>query len=341
MDSSLSPLTRHGATILGGVAGPELMRDEAAFFREADPFGFILFARNVANPDQLRALTSDLREAVGRDAPVFVDQEGGRVQRLRPPHWTDFAAPLTRAAQGPRATWLHYRLLGAELRAVGIDANCAPTLDRLCDATHPFLRDRCFGSDPEAIAMHGRACADALLASGVLPVMKHLPGHGRATADSHHDLPVIDASPAELAPDLAPFRALADLPIAMTAHLRIPAIDPDAPITLSPAGIAFIRDVIGFTGLLTTDDITMEALPGSHAERAVAAIAAGCDVVMHCNGTIAQMEPVVAAAGRLAEAAAVRAGAALRLRHVPEPVVLDALRAELASLDAAAEAATG
>lgn len=329
-DTPALPST-HGATILGGIAGLVLTRDEAAFFRAADPFGFILFARNAGDPDQLRALTAALRETVGRDAPIFVDQEGGRVQRLRAPHWTDFPAPLHRAAQGPEATRAQYRLLGAELRAVGIDANCAPTLDRLCDQTHPFLRDRCFGGDADTIAAHGRACAEGLLASGVLPVMKHLPGHGRAGADSHHHLPVIAGDLDDLAADIAPFRALADLPIAMTAHLLVPAIDPDAPITLSPAGIAFIRDVIGFGGLLTTDDITMEALPGSHAARAAAAVAAGCDVVMHCNGSIAQMEGVVTAAGLLTAAARTRADAALRWRHAPDTEDIAVLRAELAA----------
>lgn len=325
------------ATILGGIAGLALTADEAAFFRDADPFGFILFGRNISDPAQVTALTASLRDAVGRDAPVFVDQEGGRVQRLRRPYWTDWSPPLTHAAHGPEATRLRYRLLGAELRAVGIDADCAPTLDLLCDATHPFLRDRCFGSDPEAVAAHGRACAEGLLAAGVLPVIKHLPGHGRATVDSHHDLPTVTATLDDLdATDFAPFRALNDLPIAMTAHLRFTAIDPDRPATLSPAAIRLIRERIGFDGLLTTDDITMQALPGNHAERAAAAIAAGCDVVMHCNGDIAQMAPVVTAAGRLTPAAAARADRALGFRRAPQAADLAALRAELAAREAAA-----
>lgn len=324
------------ATILGGIAGLRLTADEAAFFREADPFGFILFGRNIADPAQVAALTASLRDAVGRDAPVFVDQEGGRVQRLRSPHWTDWTPPLTHAAHGPQATRLRYRLLGAELRAVGIDADCAPTLDLLCDATHPFLRDRCFGSAPATVIAHGRACAEGLLAAGVLPVIKHLPGHGRASADSHHDLPTVTAPLEELeATDFAPFRALADLPVAMTAHLRFTAIDPERPATLSPAAIRLIRERIGFQGLLTSDDITMQALPGSYAERAAAAIAAGCDLVMHCNGDIAQMAPVVAAAGRLTPAGAARARRALACRRPPEVADLAALRAELAALEAA------
>ncbi|MRX50807.1 beta-hexosaminidase [Paracoccus sp. S-4012] len=324
-----------GATILGGIAGPVLTPDERAFFREADPWGFILFGRNVADPDQLRRLTAGLREAVGRDAVVMVDQEGGRVQRLRGPHWTDWTPPLTAAAAGPRATFLRYRLIGAELAAVGIDGNCAPTLDLRGETTHPFLRDRCFGSDVASVAAHGRACAEGLLASGVLPVMKHMPGHGRANADTHLNLPVVEAALQELeATDFAPFRALANLPIGMTAHIVFTALDPVRPATQSPAAIRAIRERIGFDGLLTTDDITMEALPGTHAERAAAAIAAGCDVVMHCNGDIAAMAPVAEAAGRLTAAAEARAVRALAARHAPEAADLAALRAEYASLTA-------
>lgn len=324
-----------GATILGGIAGLALTADERAFFREADPWGFILFARNIAEPGQVARLTAQLREAVGRDAVVMVDQEGGRVQRLRAPHWTEWPAPLDAAAAGPRATFLRYRLLGAELAAAGIDGNCAPTLDLLCEATHPFLRDRCFGDTVAAVTAHGRACAEGLLAAGVLPVMKHMPGHGRAQADTHHHLPVVDAPLAALeAADFAPFRALADLPLGMTAHIVFTALDPDRPATQSPAAIAAIRGRIGFGGLLTTDDITMEALPGSHAERAAAAIAAGCDLVMHCNGDIAGMAPVVAAAGRLSPAAETRAARALAARRPAAPADLAALRAELDALAA-------
>lgn len=321
------------ATILGGIGGHILSPDERAFFRDADPWGFILFGRNVDSPDQLLRLTGDLRDAVGRDALIMTDQEGGRVQRLRGPHWTDWSAPLTAASAGPRASYLRYRLMGAELAAVGIDGDCAPTLDLLCDETHPFLRDRCFGDDPTVVAAHGRACADGLLAAGVLPCIKHLPGHGRANADTHHDLPVVSADLADLeARDFAPFRALADLPIAMTAHIVFTALDPKRPATASPDVIAAIRERIGFQGLLTSDDITMEALPGTHAQRTAAAIAAGCDVVMHCNGNIAAMTPVVAAAGMLTPQAEARASRALQQRRPADGADLDALRAELFSL---------
>lgn len=324
----------HGATILGGISGLSLTADEAAFFRDADPWGFILFGRNVDHPDQLRRLTGQLREAVGRDAVITVDQEGGRVQRLRAPHWTDWPAPLDQADAGVRAMWLRYHLIGQELRAVGIDSNCAPTLDVAQADTHPFLRNRCLGFDPDRIAELGRAAADGLLASGVLPVVKHMPGHGRAVADSHHDLPVVDANEAELrARDFAPFQALSDLPMGMTAHIRFPALD-DAPATASARMIALIRRDIGFDGLLMTDDITMNALSGTEAERAAASIAAGCDLVLHCNGTIADMAPVVAAAGAMSAEASRRAQAALAMRLAPQPADIAALMAEWRALTA-------
>lgn len=323
-----------GRTILGGIAGHALTADEAAFFREADPWGFILFGRNVDSPDQLRRLTGDLRAAVGRDCVITVDQEGGRVQRLRGPHWTDWPAPRDQARAGLRAMWINHRLIGQELHDMGIDSDCAPTLDVAQPETHGFLADRCLGTDPDQVARLGRAAAEGLLAAGVLPVIKHMPGHGRARADSHHDLPVVDAPLEALeAVDFAPFRALADLPMAMTAHIRMTALD-DAPATASAAVIGLIRDRIGFDGLLMTDDITMNALPGSHADRTRSALAAGCDLVLHCNGDIAQMAPVVAAAGRLEGEAARRADAALRWRRAPEPADLDALRREWAALAA-------
>ena len=313
------------ATILGGIGGLTLTPDESAFFRDADPWGFILFGRNVDAPEQLHRLTAQLREAVGRDCVITIDQEGGRVQRLRAPHWTDWPAPLDQAQAGPQAMWLYYHLIGQELRAVGIDSNCAPTLDVAQDATHPFLRNRCLGTDPDRVAELGRAAADGLLAAGVLPVVKHMPGHGRAQVDSHHGLPVVDASEAELdAVDFAPFRALNDLPMGMTAHIRFPALD-DGPATASRRMIGLIRDRIGFDGLLMTDDITMNALSGTEAERATASIAAGCDLVLHCNGTIAQMAPVVQAAGPMTRDAMRRADAALARRLPPAAADIAAL----------------
>ncbi|RMC32888.1 glycoside hydrolase family 3 N-terminal domain-containing protein [Paracoccus alkanivorans] len=327
------------ATILGGIAGISLTPDERDFFRSADPWGFILFARNVDNPEQLRRLTGDLRDAVGRDAVVTVDQEGGRVQRLRAPHWREWPAPLDQAEAGARAMWLRYRLIGAELHDAGIDSDCAPALDVAQADTHPFLRNRCFGTDPARVAELGRAAADGLLAAGVLPIVKHMPGHGRAVADSHHDLPTVTASEEELnALDFAPFRALKDLPMGMTGHIRFAALD-EAPATASSRMVSIIRERIGFDGLLVTDDIGMNALSGTEPERAAASIAAGCDLVLHCNGDISTMEPVVAAAGAMSPEAQRRADAALAMRQPPRPADLDALMAEYRALVPGAGAA--
>jgi beta-N-acetylhexosaminidase len=322
-----------------GCEGPVLTAREAAFFRAADPFGFILFARNVDHPAQLARLTADLRAAVGREAPVLVDQEGGRVQRLRAPHWREWTPPLDAVTAAPdsataaRIMALRSALIAAELRAVGIDANCAPLGDLALPGTHPFLANRCYGHDPATVAAVARAVADALLAGGVLPVVKHLPGHGRSTVDTHHDLPTVTAPPQALAAtDFAPFRALADLPMAMTAHLVFSAFDPDHPATQSPRMIRLIREEIGFAGLLMTDDLNMQALSGSLAERTRASIAAGCDLALHCKGDLAQMEEVAGACGPMGPATLARARAALAARVDPGPVDIAALEAELSDL---------
>lgn len=328
---------RPSATILG-CQGLTLGRDEAAFFREADPLGFILFARNVETPAQLARLTADLRAAIGRDAPILVDQEGGRVQRLRAPHWREWLPPLDQVQASPpeameRGLWLRYRLIAAELHAVGIDADCAPSVDIACADTHPFLKNRCFGSDQATVVRAARAAAEGLLAGGVLPVIKHMPGHGRAVSDSHMELPTVAAPRAELdAADFAAFKALADLPIGMTAHIRFADIDPDRPATASAAMIELIRDQIGFKGLLLTDDIAMQALSGTIPERARAAVAAGCDVVLHCNGTMDEMAATVDAAGALSAQGLARAATALAWRRDPEPIDTALLEAELEAL---------
>ncbi|SOC09243.1 glycoside hydrolase family 3 N-terminal domain-containing protein [Rhodobacter maris] len=321
-----------GAVILG-VEGLRLGADEAAFLRAADPWGLILFARNVDAPAQLSRLTADLRAALGREAPIFIDQEGGRVQRLRAPQWRDWLPPRDEARlSGARGLWLRARLQAAELRAMGIDANCAPTCDIAGPRTHPFLFNRCLGESVEEVVKNARATADGLLAGGVLPVLKHMPGHGRAEVDSHKNLPVVEASAEDLrASDFAAFAALADLPMGMTAHIRFPAFD-TAPATQSAAMIRLIREEIGFAGLLMTDDIGMEALSGDYAARATASIAAGCDLVLHCNGTRAEFEQTVEAAGRLVPAAQLRAAAALRWRRPPAEVDLARLIAEFETL---------
>lgn len=330
-------MARAGATILG-VEGLVLGADEAAFLREADPFGLILFSRNIDTPEQVRRLTADLRAALGRDAPILIDQEGGRVQRLRAPHWREWLPPVDQMARSrpgtaERSIWIRYRLIAAELHALGLDADCAPTCDIAGPATHPFLMNRCFGTEAATVIPAARACAEGLLAGGVLPVMKHIPGHGRTTVDSHHDLPVASAPAAELAAtDFAPFRALADLPMGMTAHIVVPAYDGGAPATQSPEMIRVIREVIGFGGLLMTDDLGMQALAGSAHDRAARSIAAGCDLALHCNGSRTELAQTVAAAGRLSPEAAIRAEAALARRRPPEPIDEGALMAELDGL---------
>ena len=322
-----------GATILG-CHGSDLSPWERDFFREADPWGFILFARNVDTPARLLALTGALRDAVGRDAPVFVDQEGGRVARLRPPHWRDWPPALDMAAAGgARAMYLRARLIADDLRRVGIDGNCAPLSDIADDATHPFLRNRCYGSGLFDVVAAARATADGLLAGGVLPVVKHMPGHGRAQADSHKDLPVVHAARDDLRRrDFAAFRALSDLPLGMTAHVVFPALDPDMPATLSAAGMGEIRGWIGFAGLVMTDDLSMGALSGGMADRAAAARAAGCDIVLHCNADPVEMAAAVQGAGRMDDAGAARAARALACRGVPDGADLAAYAAELAEL---------
>ncbi|TGD65017.1 glycoside hydrolase family 3 protein [Tabrizicola sp. WMC-M-20] len=318
-----------------GCSGPELTAEEAAFYRDADPFGFILFARNVESPVQLRALTGALRDAVGRDAPVLMDQEGGRVQRLRAPHWRDWAPPLETVAQARdplRAMWVRSRIIAQELRGVGVDANCAPCADVAGDDTHPFLKNRCYGTDPAVVSAISAAVADAHLAGGVLPVIKHLPGHGRATADTHHDLPTVTASRDALtATDFAPFKALNHLPMAMTAHIIFAAYD-DKPATQSAAMIRVIREDIGFQGLLMTDDLNMQALRGSVADRTAAAMAAGCDIALHCKGDMAEMLAVAGACGDQTPAIRARAERALAARHAPDPVDIAALDAEFRAL---------
>ena len=330
-------MTAFGATILD-ADGLRLSPEEKAFFRDADPFGFILFARNIDTPDQVRALVGDLRDAVGREAMVTIDQEGGRVQRLRPPHWRDWPAPLdhvTQAGAGAaRAMYLRYRLIAAELRAIGVDGVCAPMADIAFPETHGFLRNRCYGETPARVAELARAVADGLLAGGVLPVLKHIPGHGRATADSHYDLPRVTAPVTDLiAQDFAPFAALADLPMAMTAHVVYCAID-DAPATLSAPVIGHIRRTMGFDGLLMTDDLRMKALSGPLPERVDAALAAGCDVILHCNAPLDERALVAERAGRMTPAAQARAEAALACRHDPDDIDIAAFEAELSALTA-------
>jgi len=323
------------ATILG-PAGQSVTDWERGFFGDVQPLGFIVFARNIDNPDQLRRLTGDLRDAVGRDAPILIDQEGGRVQRMRSPHWREYLPALDqmeRARDPLRAHWIRNRLIAAELHAVGIDVNCAPLADIAEDATHPFLQNRLYGRDVDTVVKAARVCADAHLAGGVLPVLKHIPGHGRAAIDSHLNLPTVTAKRAELdAWDFAPFAALNDIAMGMSAHIVFADIDPEGPATTSPKMMDVIRKDIGFDGLLMTDDLSMEALSGTVAQRATAAIKAGCDTILHCNGEASEMEAVAEAAGDMSPAAQTRANRALAQRKPPEHIDIPALEAEFEAL---------
>ncbi|MEM7073595.1 MAG: beta-N-acetylhexosaminidase [Pseudomonadota bacterium] len=328
-------LAGRGATILG-VEGFALSREERDFLRAAAPFGFILFARNIESPEQVRSLCASLRDAAGYNAPVLIDQEGGRVQRLRGPVWREWLPPLeqvTRAgARAEEAMYARYRIIAHELCELGIDANCAPCVDLAQRDTHPFLKNRCYADTPSQVVAAGRAVARGLLDGGVLPVVKHVPGHGGALVDSHHDLPRVERDAASLqVNDFAPFKALADLPMAMTAHIVFPALD-SRPATLSQVIVDLIRDELDMDGLLMTDDISMKALSGEIGALSRAARAAGCDVVLHCNGDMREMRAVVEQAGTLEEDALRRAEAALAVRLPPREVDIPALESKLAGM---------
>jgi beta-N-acetylhexosaminidase len=296
-----------------GCAGPDLTADERAFFRDADPLGFILFARNIDTPERARALTEELRSCVARaDAPVLIDQEGGRVARLRPPHWRK--APPARLLgelyardpdKGLLATRLNSHLLAADVASIGCDVDCLPVLDIAFPETHAVIGDRAYAAQPEPVAALGRAAAEGLMAEGVMAVIKHIPGHGRASVDSHHLLPRVTASRADLERmDFLPFRLLADLPWAMTAHVLYEAIDREAALTVSARGVKdVIRGHVGFDGLLLSDDLSMEALGGTLGERAARALAAGCDIALHCNGKTDEMQAVAARTASMTAAA--------------------------------------
>lgn len=304
-----------------GCAGKALTPEEEAFFRDHKPWGFILFARNIGTADEVRTLTAAMRAAVGRpNAPVFIDQEGGRVQRVKAPLAPAYPPAAELGAlyrrdreAGLRATRLMSRLHAFDLKRLGVTADCLPVLDVPVEGANDVIGNRAYGRDPVTVSALGRAAADGLLAGGVLPVMKHIPGHGRAFADSHLALPEVDAPLAELrARDFAPFRALNDLGMAMSAHVVYSAIDPDRPGTTSPIVVNdIIRGEIGFDGLLMSDDVSMKALAGSFEEKTTAIFAAGCDMVLHCNGVMAEMAAVAAHAPVLAGRGAERAAAAL------------------------------
>lgn len=326
---------------ISGCSGHRLTADETAFFRDADPWGLILFARNVGDAAQISRLTAEFRAAVSRaDAPVLIDQEGGRVQRIKPPL---AAAHVPAAVYGAMyaadpagalaAVRLGAMLIGAELAELGITVDCLPVLDLQVEGADRIVGDRSYASDPRVVGALGRAATEGLLAAGVLPVVKHMPGHGRAGADSHISLPRVDTPRAVLeASDFLPFRAMADAPLAMTAHVLYESLDPERCATISPRVIAeIIRGWIGFDGALMSDDLSMQALGGTLGERAAASLDAGCDLVLHCNGKLDEMRAVADRTPRLAGDAARRAEAALaRLAAPRPPVEIAALRNDYA-----------
>ena len=324
------------SAVIYGCQGPDLLGDELDFFAGVKPFGFILFARNCADPNQVRALCEALRTAVGdANAPILIDQEGGRVARLKPPHWS--ARPAARhfgllfesdPAGAREATYLSMRIIAHELRALGINVNCAPVLDVPVEGAHDVIGDRAFSYKAAVVIELGRAAIEGFLDGGVLPVIKHLPGHGRAEVDSHMALPRVGASREELsAQDFVVFRSLNNAPIGMTAHVVYEALDPLRPATTSPKIVRdVIRGEIGFDGLLISDDISMSALEGPLAVRAKAALFAGCDVVLHCNGRLDEMKEVAEMVKPLAGSALRRAEAALAC--LTQPAAMDVAAAE-------------
>jgi len=299
--------------VILGCAGEQLSDEERRFFGAADPVGFILLRRNCRSPDQVRELVAALRDAIGRsDAPILIDQEGGRVARLRPPSWRLYPSAARLGSlpdpQAEIAVRLGARLIADDLRDLGITVDCLPVLDVPVARADPVIGDRAYGNEPGRVAKLARAACHGLLEGGVLPVIKHIPGHGRARVDSHDACPVVETETDELSrTDFAPFHALAAMPWAMSAHIVYRAIDMTAPATLSPRVISeVIRGVIGFDGVLVSDDLSMHALGGDIAERAGRALAAGCDLVLHCNGDRSEMEAIVAAAGPIAAGTAER-----------------------------------
>jgi beta-N-acetylhexosaminidase len=324
-----------------GCLGTELSADERAFYADAKPWGFILFARNIADRAQGKRLVASLRDTIGdARAPVLIDQEGGRVARLRPPQW-----PARPAAQrfallhddapeaAHEAAYLNARLIAHDLAELGINVDCVPVLDVPVVGADAVIGDRAYGSDPSVIIDLGRAMIEGMIEGGVLPVMKHIPGHGRATADTHHELPHVTTSREELsASDFVTFRSLSDCPMAMTAHVVYEAIDAQRPATTSPRVIKeIVRGEIGFQGLLMSDDLSMNALAGTLAGRAKASLFAGCDVVLHCNGRMDEMQAVASESRPLDDIHLKRAEAALA--HLSPPDAFDTA-AGTARLDA-------
>src|ERR1700760_2392719 len=325
-----------------GTSGTALTADERAFIAAERPWGFILFRRNIESPAQVTALVREMRDAAGTpDAPVLVDQEGGQVQRFRPPHWPNYPAGAAfgqlydiEPSLGLKAARLSARLIANDLLPMGVTVDCLPLADVPVAGADAVIGDRAYGDEPGKVADIARAVTDGLEQGGILPVLKHIPGHGRATADSHLALPTVDTPREDLErTDFAAFMPLADLPMAMTAHVVFSAIDPDQPATTSATMIErVIRGLIGFQGLLMSDDVGMNALAGSIAERSRASIAAGCDIILHCSGKLDEMQEVAREAPELSGKALMRAQQALAARKSPQPFDRAAAKAELDAL---------
>jgi beta-N-acetylhexosaminidase len=325
-----------------GISGTTLTGDERSFIDHEHPWGLILFARNIEDPRQVERLVDEFREAVGRgDAPVLIDQEGGRVQRMREPHWQQYATGRAlgevwkaNKKAGKRAIYLQSRLIAHDLRSVGINVDCLPVLDVPVPGSHDVIGDRAYSNTAAEVADMGKIACQGLIDGGVLPVIKHIPGHGRADADSHKNLPEVHASHKDLSKsDFLPFQKLAKMPMAMTAHVRYHALDPKQPATTSAKLIEdIIRGEIGFDGLLMSDDLSMEALEGDLGHRTDACFAAGCDVVLHCNGIMQQMEEVSAVCRVLEGNSLDRAERATAMLREPDEIDVDALRFEYREL---------
>jgi len=333
-------MTESKSMILG-CAGKTLTADEIRFYGDERPWGFILFARNIGEPEQIRDLVASMRDSVGRpQAPVFIDQEGGRVQRLRPPIAPNYPAGAALGAlyrsdreAGLRAAWLLARLHAFDLLRFGITADCLPVLDVPIEGASDVIGTRAYGKEPESVAALGKAAAEGLLSGGVLPVMKHIPGHGRAFSDTHFELPTVDTPIGELqAHDFAPFKALSHLPIAMTAHVVYSAIDPDGPATTSEKVIReIVRGEIGFDGLLVSDDTSMKALSGDFPSKAASILAAGCDLVLHCNGVMEEMTGIASRTTALEGKSLERADRALSYIRERDAADEAQIRAEFAN----------
>src|SRR5579871_1340219 len=324
-----------------GLSGTAITPEERAFLHDAAPFGLILFKRNIVDPSQLRGLIDDFKAIRGPDAAVLIDQEGGRVQRMGPPHWRSYPCGAVYAdlyrrdpGAGLRAAWLGARLIADDLADVGITVDCLPLADVPVASADKVIGDRAYGDTPQQVAAVATAAAEGLKAGGVLPVVKHIPGHGRATADSHLSLPVVTADCRTLeATDFAAFVPLKDAPFGMTAHVVFTALDPGLPATTSAIMISqVIRGFIGFSGALMSDDVSMGALAGPIAQRVRQSLAAGCDLVLHCNGDLAEMQEVAKNCPELGGAARERTERALASRCSPQAIDLEAARAEFTEL---------